>query len=87
MQKINDNKFDSQALIDLINSINIASGIKQEYFYFCYEEPSDKIKGILKDFGIEYKIIPNSFVSDLNVDDNTAFIFPKHESYIKLEFD
>lgn len=87
MQKINDSKFDAQALIDLINGVKAASGRKQEYFYFCYEEPSDKIKGILKDFGLKYKIIPNRFVSDLNVDENTAFILPKYESYIKLEFD
>lgn len=84
---MSDNTFDAQALVDLINNVKLASCRKQEYFYFCCSEPSDKIKGILKDFGLEYKIIPNTFVSDLNIDENTAFIFPKCESYIKLEFD
>lgn len=84
---MNDSTFDAQALIDLINSVQSASGRKQKYFYFCYSEPSDKIKGILKDSGLEYKIIPNIFVSDLNVNENTALILPKYEPYIKLEFD
>lgn len=84
---MSDNSFDKQALIDLINDVKATSCRKQEYFYFCYSEPSDKIKGILKDFGLEYKIIPKVFVSNLNVDENTALIVPKCESYIKLEFD
>jgi hypothetical protein len=84
---MSDNIFDTQALIDLINSVELANGRKQEYFYFCYSEPSDEVKVILKDFGLKYKVIPNKFMFDLNVDENTAFIIPKCESYIKLEFD
>lgn len=76
---MNDNAFDVQELIDLINNVKAASGRKQEYFYFCCSEPPDKVKKILKDSGVTYKIIPNKFVSDLNVDKNTAFIIPTHE--------
>lgn len=84
---MNDNTFDSQALIDLIDIVKAVSNCKQEYFYFCYGEPSDKVKEILKEFGFEYKVIPNKCVLDLNVDENTALILPKCKPYIKLEWD
>ena len=83
---MNDCTFDQQALVDLIDKIKIATGRKQEYFYFCCGEPSDKEKEILKDFGLEYKIIPNKFVSNVDTDENTAWLIPKCEQYIKLEF-
>ena len=84
---MNDCAFDKQALIDLINNVQLATGRKQEYFYYCYNEPSDEVKRILKEYGLEYKIIPNVFTSKLNVDEQTAFVFPKCKQYIKLEFD
>ena len=84
---MNDGMFNTQALIDLIDNVKLASGQKQEYFYFCCSEPSDEIKEILKDLGLKYKIIPNKFASDLNADEEIAFILPKSETYIKLEFD
>ena len=88
MQKMNDIKFDAQALIDLIDNVKIASGRKQEYFYFCCSEPSDEVKRILKDFGLEYKIIPNKFIFDFDADENVAFIIPKSKPYYKImEFD
>ena len=84
---MNDCTFDQQALVDLIDKIKIATDRKQEYFYFCYNEPSDEVKEILKGFGMKYKIIPNKFISDIEIDENTALIIPKCEQYIKLEFD
>lgn len=82
---MNDCTFDKQALIDLINNVQMVG--KQEYFYFCYREPSEEEKKILKWFGMTYKIIPNEFISN-DVDENAAFIIPKPmcEKYIKLEF-
>lgn len=83
---MNDNTFDAQALIDLVNSVKAATDRKVEYFYYCYSEPSDQIKAILKSYGIKYKVISNKFFTS-DPDENTAFILPKCEPTIKIGWD
>ena len=83
---MSDNTFDAQALIDLVNSVKATTDRKIEYFYYCYSEPSDQIKEILKSYGLEYKVIFNKFFA-LDSDKNTAFILPKYEPTIKFRWD
>lgn len=84
MQKVNDSTFDAQALIDLVNSVKVASD-NNDFIAFVYEEPSDQIKEIIKSFGGKYKIIPKQcFPSGVDIDKGTMLILPQHKPAIKI---
>ena len=71
---MNDNSFDAQALIDLIDRVKAASGGYQ-LMYFCYNEPPEYIKKIIESYGAKYKVIKNNFnLSD--AEENSLFIIP-----------
>jgi hypothetical protein len=79
---MNDNTFNVRSLTDLINKVEAANG-HCKLTYFCYSEPSEYEKEIIKSYGAEYKVIENKLIpSDTGV--NTAFIIPTHELPIKI---
>lgn len=82
MQKINENAFDVQALVDLVNSVKVASN-HNDFIAFVYKEPSDQIKEIIKSYGGKYKIIPKQFYPSC-VDDGTMLILPDCKPTIKI---
>lgn len=79
---MSDNTFNARSLIDLINKVEAANG-HCKLTYFCYSEPSEYEKEIIKSYGAEYKVIENKFIQS-DIDVNTVFIIPTHESIIKI---
>lgn len=78
---MNNNLFDAQALIDLMDQIKATSG-SYKLTYFYYSEPPEYIKEIIESYGAEYKVIKNNFnLSDEK--ENAVFIIPTDEAPYK----
>ena len=85
MQKVNDNTFDAQALVDLVNSVKVASN-NNDFIAFVYEEPSDQIKEIIKSYGGKYKVIEKQYFPS-GADKGTMLILPECKPTIKIWMD
>lgn len=71
------NSIDKNAFKDVINQLRVWESQKTTYTVYTYREPREDEKDIFKHFGLEYQVIPSTFMlSDDDLD--TIYIVPNN---------